>query len=198
MNTQQIVRAVSLAASLLFSVSTLHAEEVVSSKMLVYIHPQDYTSSIKLWHYYYGYWFSQGPLVESAAKQVLGAEFGDVGMCDNNQIVANALVWLRPRMFYNPQMLTYHGEITAVAYTSGGKPIATYVGKSSKIGFLDVMPEKQVNEVYRLAMQAVATQMKADANLQAVLNNSVPANETKTPCALVTLLPAPKIQFMSF
>ncbi len=187
-----------LATSMLAS-PVLYAEETATSaKMLMYIHPQEYNSSVKLWQYYRDYWFTQGPIVEDAALRVMGKEFGDAAMCDSNQIASNVLVWLRPKIFYNPQMQMYHGKITAVAYTASGKPIATYVGEASKRGFLDVQAEKQIKEVYDNTMLAVADKMKADSNLLAAMNTPAVANETKTPCSMVTLLPPSKVQFMSF
>jgi len=200
--SKQRIASITAMAAMLISISFAKAEEgkpasVQSANMLVYIHPQEYTNPIKLWQYYYNYWFTQGPLVEAQAKEVLAAEFGDVGMCDNNQTAGKALVWLRPRMFYNPQMQMYHGSVTAVAYDANGKPIASYSGEAKKVGYLDVYPEKQLATVYKQAMQGVVTKMKADPNMQAALKN-VNSTEAKTPCSMVTLLPAPKIQFMSF
>ena len=196
MNVRSIA-CIALAASSLLAIAPVNALEADTAKMLVYIQPQEYTNSVKLWQYYRDYWYQQGPPVEAAATQVLSKEFGSVGMCDSNQVPTNTLVWLRPRMFYNPQMQVYHGKITAVAYTASGKPIATYVGESSKPGFLDVGPEQKVKEVYQQAMQIVADKMKADKTLQSALADTS-ATENKTPCALVTLLPEPKAQIMSF
>lgn len=174
------------------------AQTPLSAKVLVYIHPQEYTSEIKLLQYYRDYWFVQGPLVEAASQTVLAKSLGDVGMCDNNQRTANLLLWLQPRMFYNPQMQTFYGTIKAVAYTASGKPIANYVAEASKVGFLEVQTEQQLKQVYGSAMQALATQMQADANVQEVLNSTPAEADAGTPCGLVSLLPAPKIQFMSF
>lgn len=170
----------------------------LSAKVLVYIHPQEYTSQIRLLHYYRDYWYAQGPLVEAESKAVLAKTLGDVGMCDNNQRTANLLLWLQPRMFYNSQMQTFYGTIKAVAYTASGKPIANYVGEASKVGFLEVQTEQQLKQVYDSALQALAAKMQADSNLQSVLNNTPSEADAGTPCGLVTLLPAPKIQFMSF
>jgi hypothetical protein len=173
-------------------------KEPLSAKVLVYIHPQEYTSQIRLLQYYRDYWFVQGPLVEAASQAVLAKSLGDVGMCDNNQRTANLLLWLQPRMFYNAQMQTFYGTIKAVAYTASGKPIANYVGEASKVGFLEVKPEQQLKQVYDLAMHDLATKMQADENLQKVLNGKPSEADAGTPCGLVSLLPAPKIQFMSF
>ena len=192
MNIHQITGAAFLACTLSVAVATVQAKEADPAKMLVYISPQEYTHSVQLLHFYYGYWFSQGGAVESAAKQILGAEFGDVGMCEGNN-AGNTLVWIKPSMFYNPQMTTYYGKITANVFSGSGKPLGTYVGESKRQGFIDVYPERQVEAAYKLAMQNVADKMKADQALQAAINEGLPANETRTPCAMVSVLPAAKI-----
>lgn len=168
------------------------------SGIVVFIQPQEYKNPIKLWQYYRDYWYTQGPIVEAATRKIFETELGGVDFCDSNQTANKALVWLRPRMFYNPQVQTFYGTITAVVYNPNGKPISTYVGEANKAGFLDIYPEKQVATVYAQAIQLVADKMKADSNLQALLHDNTVSTESKTPCSLVTLLPAPKIQFMSF
>lgn len=159
--------------------------------VLVYINPQEYQHPIKLWQFYYDYWYTQGQAVEPVAKQVLGADFGKVDMCEGNR-TANALVRIQPRMFYNPHMRTFYGKIVANAYTGSGKPIATYVGESEKVGFLDVAPASKVEEAYRLAMQAAANKMKADPAFQEAVKQGVPESETSTPCTMASILPMAK------
>lgn len=178
--------------------SAAASENGQRAKVLVYIHPQEYTSQVRLLQYFRDYWFTQGPLVESASQAVLAKSLGDVGLCDNNQRTANLLLWLQPRMFYNPQMQTFYGTIKAVAYTASGKPIATYVGEASKVGYLEIESQKQLQQVYTSAMQVLVTKMQADANFQKVLNSNPSEADAGTPCGLVSLLPAPKIQLMSF
>ena len=188
----QILRTVCVASALLASSSIVQANTAEPPKMLVYISPQEYSHSVKLWHFYYDYWYSQGPAVEPVATKVLGAEFGEVGMCEGNR-VGNTLVWIKPAMFYNPHMRIFYGKITAHVFSGSGKPLGTYVGESKKEGFLDVYPARQVEAAYKLAMQDLAGKMKADQAVQTAVNDGVPASETRTPCAMVTILvPAAK------
>jgi hypothetical protein len=174
----------------------LSAEDLIVTKIAIHIQSQDYTHPIKLWRYSEDSWVTQGPLLESAADKVLNAEFG-VGnalMCDAKPSVSNVLVWLRPRMFYNPQIQRYYGKVIAAVYTADGKPLANYVGQAQKQGVLGHYQELALADVYQSAMKAVATKMKADSKFQAALNGKTSEN----PCAIVNLLPEPKIQFMSF
>ncbi|HWU83019.1 MAG TPA: hypothetical protein VN063_05960 [Methylophilaceae bacterium] len=176
-----------------------HANEADAPAMLVFIHPQDYSSEVSLRHYYYNYWFTQGPSVERAAKDVLGQAFGDVGMCQGSN-PGKTLVWLRPSIFYNPLMKQYHGKIRASVYSGSGKPLATYIGEAQADGYLDMRldREQKIATVYKLAMAKVAEKMKADADLQQELKAKVAPENAPSPCAMVTLLPAPAISVMSF
>jgi len=191
MKLRQIIHAVFLVCTLLGIAVTAQAKDADPSKMLVYISPQEYTYSIKLWHYYYSYWFEQGPAIESAAMQILSAEYGDVKMCEGNN-TGNTLVWIKPRMYYNPQLETFYGEVTADVFSGSGKALGTYVGESRKRGFLDVYPVLQIESAYKVAMQNLLVKIKADQGLQAAINESTSAGETKYPCAMVAVLPPAK------
>jgi hypothetical protein len=176
-------------------------------KLLIYIQPQEYEHPVKLWQYFREYWVNQGEFAELAAKEVLGASYGEVEMCDASQQAGQVLVWLRPRIFYNPQLQVFHLKITAMAYTADGKPLETFVAETSKFGYLDVKPEVQVKQIYDQSMQIIADKMLADDKMQkamqspqALLNEQQDAQvqAQKNPCAMVSLFPTSKIQFMSF
>ena len=173
---------------------TAHEIEAKPTTIAVYIQTQDYNYQLRLHHYSTGYWYSQGPMLEDAAMQVLGQSFKDVAMCDENPASAKVLVWLRPRMFYNPQAQTFYGKVIAYAYTADGKPIANFAGEAEQHGFLDIRPELNLQTAYRGAMEAVSAKMQADAKIQQALK----AQSFSVPCATTALLPEPKIQFMGF
>lgn len=172
------------------------AEEGAVTKIAIHIQSQDYAHPIKLWRYGQESWVSQGPLLEAAANKVLNAEFGagNALMCDAKPSASNLLIWLRPRMFYNPQIQRYYGKVIAAAYTADGKPLANYVGQAQKQGMLGVYQELDLANVYQSAMKELVLKMKSDSKFQAALDGKTSAN----PCAIVNLLPEPKIQFMSF
>ncbi len=174
--------------------ASAHEIEAKPTTVAIYIQAQDYNHQLRLHHYSTGYWYSQGPMLEDAAIQVLGQDFKDVAMCDENPASAKVLLWLRPRMFYNPQVQTFYGKVIAYAYTADGKPIANFVGESEQHGFLDIKPELHLQAAYRGAVQAVSTKMQADAKVQQALK----ASAFSAPCATTALLPEPKIQFMGF
>ncbi len=183
-----------LSVCLLALISTdALAHEIIPTSVAVFIQAQDYDHPIRLRNYSQGYWVNQGPMLETAAHDVLSAEFGGVEMCDAKPNESKVLVWLRPSMFYNPQMRTFYGKVTAVTYTADGKPLAIYVGEIAKQAFFDVKTDMTLNAVYHSAMEVVAGKMKADAKFQAALK----APSFSSPCATASMLPESKIKIMS-
>ena len=161
--------------------------------VLLYIQPVEFTNPIRLWHPYYDYGFYQGPIVENVAAEKLGQAYGKVEVCDANQS-GRMLVWLQPKMFYNPQVQQFYGKVTAEVYTGIGKHIGTYVGEANVRGPLGMSAESSISQSYALATDHVISQMKADNALQAhVSTDAVNASDT-TPCSMVTLLPTNKLR----
>ena len=165
LNFKKVVSAVFFL--ILSGVATAH--EITPTSIAIYIQGQEYNHQIMLRNYSQNYWYSQGLMLETAAHDVLGADFSGVDMCDAQPADAKVVVWLRPRMFYNPQMQTFYGKVIAVTYTADGKPLANYVGEATKRAFFDVRTELTLSDVYHAAMQAVSAKMKADEKFQAAL-----------------------------
>lgn len=174
------------------------ADKSAMHKMLMYIQPVEYNNPIQLWHPYHGYWFHQGPVVEAQAMPKLTQVYGDVQLCESNES-GRALVWLQPRMFYNPQVQLFYAKVTANAYTGVGKLIGTYEGESEVHGLLNIAVEDKIAQAYALAIDAMIAKMQADTTLQTLLDteSNVSASEP-APCSMVPLLPIPRIRAMSF
>lgn len=185
----------------LFTTASVRAESVnessPSTKMLMYIQPIEYTNPIYLWHPYDGHWVYQGPLLEGQAMAKFTQVYGDVGLCEGNQS-GKTLVWLQPRIFYNPQVQIFYGKVTASVYTGMGAFVASYVGESSLHGYLNLKTDDSVEHAYALAIDTVLEKMQADTALQGMIANEKSASADATPCSMVTLLPIPKIRVMSF
>jgi hypothetical protein len=194
-----IIRLIALLA-MGSSVNAYAAEEVdnKASQLLMYIQPVDYTNPIRLLHPYYDYWMYQGPVVEKVAMKKFTEAYGDVGMCEVSQS-GKALVWLQPKLFYNPQVQLFYGEVTADVYKGIGEHLGEYVGKSQVRGFLNMHTEASIEEAYALAVADVVEKMQADTTLQARMNNQAKSSTAEsTPCGMVTLFPTKKIRAMSF
>lgn len=190
-----------LAALLVMNMPVYAADEVSNTatpKMLMYIQPVEYNNPISLWHPYRDYWFYQGPVIEHLAKSKLNHAYGKVGLCEGNQS-GKVLVWLQPRMFYNPQVQLFYGKVTANVYTGIGQLVGSYVGTSKLHGFLDIKPEVWIEKSYAVAIDEMVAKMQADDAVQKLLSSVGQAEDANTtPCSMVTLLPTPKIRAMSF
>ena len=171
----------------------------VITDILLYIQPVEYTNPIRLSnHYSYAYWFEQGPVVESLALNKMDKAYGAVSMCEANRS-AKVLVWLQPRMFYNPQSQIFYGQVTANVYAGKGELKGIYKGKSSLHGFLDIKPEVWIQKSYALAVDKMVNKMKADKTLQALIDSQDQTNNMDgTQCSMVTSFPIPKIRALSF
>lgn len=159
----------------------------VSSQMLVYINPNEYTHSAALSDFYYHYWFSQGPDIEALAMEKLGAQFGDVGMCEGYSL-AKTVVWIKPSIFYNPKMRTYYGKIVAEVFSGSGKSLGIYTAKAEHNGWIDVDTAGQIKATYTSAMNGVVKQMAASPSIMNALDKAVASNENSMPCTSVTLI----------
>jgi hypothetical protein len=176
----------------LLGTGVAYAQEPEPADVVVYINPLEYKHPVKLWHFYYDYWYTQGPAVEAAAVDVLNAAYGKASMCDGNNI-GKTLVRIVPNMFYNPHMTMFYGKLRAEIFTGSGKPLGAYVTEVQRLGFLDVAPADQIGAIYRTAMQNVVDQMKADAAVQEAIKNGVPHSETSTPCSMMAVLPSRRV-----
>lgn len=169
------------------------------ANMLLYIQPVEYTNSINVMnHFSKIYWFEQGPVVEPLALKQFNAAFSPVTMCEVGRS-AKMIVWLQPRMFYNPQLQMFHGQITANVYTGKGELKSSYVGKSKVHGFIDIKPEIWIEKSYEQAMSKVVNKIKADKDLQQLMSKN---DQTTTldgvSCGIVTSFPIPKVRALSF
>jgi hypothetical protein len=198
MNTQTVIKALFKSALPAVMLATLTSPAIAAveqatapANLVVYIAPAQYEHPIKLWHFYYSYWFEQGPLAEAAAEDVLGSEYGHVAMCSSNE-AGNTLIWLKPSMFYNPHMSTYYGTVTATVFSGSGKLLGTFVGESQKNGFLDVATSEQIKSTYKLALQDLTTKLNANPAFQQLVKQGIPDTETRSPCTMVTMLPSAK------
>lgn len=167
------------------------AEDIPSNQVVVYISPQEYTNEIKLWHFVKDYWFAQGPLIEPVLVKTLGASLGETAICDAG-VTGKVLLWVKPKMFYNPHMRNFYGTLKATVYSGSGHALATYSGESRYSGDLDILPAKSVQATYDLAIQNLVSKMKADPEIAKLLQQGIPSSQSYTPCSMVAVLPGIK------
>jgi len=177
----------------MFAVATvatsLYAAESKANTLL-YISPNDYNHSVYLSHTYYGYWFEQGPLVESIAFQALKVIDSGVALCKANE-TSDTVIRINPSIFYNWQMGVYHSRLVATVYSGNGNLLGTYSGEAQQRGFLggDTVTPYYLTKVYTSAMQNLMTKLK----INPALDNEKAGN--RLPCGLIGAQPEPKFSF---
>lgn len=157
------------------------------ARALVYLSPQLYAHEVKLWHFYYSYWFSQGEAIEPVALEEFGQAYGAAGLCTGNE-AGDLVVWLKPSMFYNPHFTTYYGGVEANVYDGTGAFLGAFEGKAKRLAYLDVKTEVQVRETYRAALQDMISKMRQNVAVNTAAQG-LPAERTAAPCSVVTVLP---------
>ncbi len=192
----QTLISMALVSGFMVGTATQALADSQRADMVVYIDPVEYTNPINLWHPYTFFWFYQGPVVEKLAMEKLDQTYDKVSMCDAS-LSGKVLLWVKPKMFFNPQVQIFYGKITVNAYTGNGKHLKTYEAESGVNGRINIYAEKSIEKSYALAIDDVIKKMQADADLQRVLESKVESTES-TPCNMVTLIPTSKIRAMPF
>ncbi|MBU3645123.1 MAG: hypothetical protein FGM31_07265 [Candidatus Methylopumilus sp.] len=169
-------------------------------KLAVHIHQQDYQHPVRLWNFTENFWVEQGVYVEASANKVF-AQMGASGfaMCSANVEAANLLVWLRPNIFYNPQVNTFYGKVQGYFYTADGKPLVKISGESKSVGrLLGENTKVQVGRVFDAATEDLYQRMLNNTQLSEYLNGKVKGMVTLNPCATAEFLPVSKFRFNAF
>jgi hypothetical protein len=165
--------------------------------VLMYIEPVEYSNPIRVSSRYRDYWYHQGPVVETMALERISQAYGKTSLCDAAQS-GKMLLWVKPKMFYNPKMQNFYGNATIKVYTGLGKHVGTYEGASTVRGFIDIKPQRWIKQSYELAIDDAIAKMQADVELQRVVAHVAAPNAETTPCSMVSLIPTSKIRAMSF
>lgn len=176
---------------------TATTEANTNANVMMYIEPVEYSNPVRVSSRYREYWYHQGPVVEPMALEKISQAYGKTSICDATQS-GKMLVWVKPKMFYNPKMQNFYGNATIHVYTGLGKHVGTYEGESSVRGFIDVKPQRWIDKSYALAIDDAIIKMQSDAELRRVVDNAANANAESTPCSMVSLIPTSKIRAMSF
>lgn len=175
------------------------ADSKKEANVIVHIDSVEYSNPIRLWHpYNIDYWYFQGPIFEEVAISKLNQSYPEATMCEVAQH-GKVLLWLKPKMFYNPQVQMYYGKVTANAYTGMGEHIATYEVESGVWGMFNQQTETRIKQSYALAVDGLIEKLKADSNFQSKLSTTqMSTHGASTPCSMITLLPTTKIRAMPF
>jgi hypothetical protein len=183
-----------LAFILMTNVQAKDASAEGEPHFALYISPQEFNHEVRLYEYYYGLWIRQGDYLEQAVKSVLDEAHASYAFCESSPKHAQVLIWLSPRIFYNPQFKRYFVSIEARLYGQGNQPIGRVIAESTQDGFLDVKPELALEKIYHQTMVQLWDKLKADQDLDSRIQQA----GFDMPCALTGALNEPKIREMAF
>jgi len=162
------------------------ADEPAASSLLMYISPADYRYETRLGLVpYYIVWVRQGPMLEQAARKAFQPHFSQVEMCEGNN-GADVVVWLKPEMYYHPMLEVYRTRVSARFYRADGKLIGRHEATGEYHGSRGSrLSDAQVQHALDSALQQIARQYADDSALRQAISQDV----TKSPCAMVALIP---------
>ena len=184
----------------MLSVISLTAKAEGPVKLAVHIQQQDYDHPTRLWNFAESLWVEQGPFVEASAQKAF-AQLGDHGyaMCNSKVEAANLLVWLRPNLYFNPQVSTFYGKVQGYFYTADGKPLVRITGESKSVGrLLGDQTKVQIAKLFDAATQDLYQRMQSNSQVYDYLNGKVKGMVTLNPCATAEFLPVSKFRFNAF
>ena len=181
---------ITLIITAFLSTMACNAYAAQITNMQVYISPDEYSHPILLqFPWGPGEWVYQGMTVEPIAESMLQDAFGAVAICQGVQ-KSKSLVWLRPSLFFNPQVGIYYGTILANIYDGKGKYINKYAGESKVQGSFFFSRQENITESYRVAMDDLITKLKADNALAEIIASDLANGEEYASCSQVPNLPS--------
>ena len=176
------------SACLISMAYNTHAASI--SNMQVYISTDEYSHPVLLqFPWGPGEWVYQGMTVEPIAENMLQDAFGAVAVCQGVQ-KGKSLIWLRPSLFFNPQVGIYYGTMMANVYDGKGKYINKYAGESKVQGSFFSGRQENITESYRVAMGDLITKLKADNALAEIIAADFANGEEYASCSQVPTLPS--------
>lgn len=160
--------------------------------LLVYQNPQEYSHEVRVGMMpYFSRWVLKGPAVDAAALAAFAPHFSEVGRCDGAS-GADVLVWLRPRIHYNPVASRYYAQVTAQFHLGNGKYLTTLKTTGEQPGPVQtVYADELVRKAFDTAMQDIARQYAADAAIQQAIADARAQDITRAPCAIIGAIPNP-------
>jgi hypothetical protein len=106
-------------------------------------------------------------------------------MCEGSN-GGDLVVWLKPRLSFNPSVQTYYAKVAASFYRADGKFIGKLEATGTQEGLIgSQLTESQVQQVFTKAMQDITRQYAAESTLHQAIEHNI----QKSPCAMVALLP---------
>ena len=114
-----------------------------------------------------GYWIKQGSLLKKAASSALP----NSALCEKGNY-GNLVLSLDPHVFYNPLMKILYGGITTKVYGYNGKIITTIKSEDEVPGYLTILHEKLIDQLYKKILVKTQNQIEASELINLYLRQS--------------------------
>lgn len=177
-----------------FALTGFGQAQAGEASALVYIHPDklERPTQLGLIPYYIHYAWP-GKLALKAALSTLSASYPGVTQCDG-VATADLIVWVRPRIKYNPLADKVYTEVEASFHLGDGR----LLWQSSAWGEQRVMLRSQymddaLEQAFHQAMQQVSAGFANDAAAQQRLSEWLSKDGTPIQCGLVSVLGQVKV-----
>ncbi len=136
---------------------------------------------------YYSHWVSQGVVAEKAALPVLRKHFANTEVCDAGR-VADIIVWIKPRLIYNPGVGKYYAMLKVQFHLGDGRSLATYKSVGEQDGDMgSIYVDETIEQAFDRAMASIETQFVNDAALQQAFSTALGKDFTRSPCGMVSI-----------
>jgi hypothetical protein len=137
--------------------------------------------------------------VDKVSLSVFQTQHYDASSCKADA-KGQALIVIEPNMFYNPQMGTFHSQITAKVYTKAsaesalGKPLVTAVGEGESRGWITYNVENFAQKSYQQAFAHVIQKLEKDPVFKQSVEQGTVQN-FEALCDSINTITQPKLFF---
>ncbi len=173
------------------SIPTALAEETApgtqAASLAIFLAPHEIEHPVQLRDKWFGrYWINRGEIVLAVAKNSFHPLFREVSTCDGTN-TADVITWIKPQLFFNPQMNVYYAKLKVNFYRADGTHIGTLKSQAQRDGFVDVALYQNVYLLFDNAFSKIVDQFSKDTSMQEAIRQSMAAHMTPAPCAIVGL-----------
>jgi len=175
------------------------AHAAANPELVIQVPDTFYKNPVRLLHPYVNYWHNRGESVDKVSLSVFQTQHYDASSCKADA-KGQALIVIEPNMFYNPQMGTFHSQITAKVYTKAsaesalGKPLVTAVGEGESRGWITYNVENFAQKSYQQAFAHVIQKLEKDPVFKQSVEQGTVQN-FEALCDSINTITQPKLFF---
>lgn len=152
---------------LIFAFNIICAHANPQNDYLMYVSSSFDKHPTYLKSYSIGYWIPQASILKNSSKSV----FTSSASCEKDHY-GRLILSLEPHLFYNPLMKILYGGITTKVYGYNGKIITTIKSEDEVPGYLTILHEKLIDQLYKKILVKTQNQIEASELINLYLRQS--------------------------